>query len=227
MRSPVSRVTAAGIFVLAVTGVAWWFYAGGTTPVYADFLKPLLEAKTVRYKETTEMTGAVEGNVVVGKTTTVIMMRGPSRTRTEAESEAPNAPKCVSVEIQDRDQGKRLCLDPKKKLATLYDYIDKPKDKTPEDADLLRGWRSIFLEAQKAAPNSPDVKRELLGEKDIDGRHVSGFRMTTPIEVIEVWGDPKTGMPVRIDEERAELFPGMKMKMTVSDFELNVDLETR
>ena len=44
MRSPVSRVAAAVIFLLAVAGVAWWFHAGGATPVYADFLKPILEA---------------------------------------------------------------------------------------------------------------------------------------------------------------------------------------
>ena len=35
-----------------------------------------------------------------------------------------------------------------------------------------------------------------------------GFRLTTPIEVIEVWGDPKTGMPVRIDEDARTCCPG-------------------
>jgi anti-sigma factor RsiW len=53
MRSPVSRVTAAAIFVLAVTGVAVWFHGSGATPAFADFLEPILEAKTVRYKVTT------------------------------------------------------------------------------------------------------------------------------------------------------------------------------
>ena len=48
-------------------------------------------------------------------------------------------------------------------------------------------------------PGNPGVKREPLGEKDIDGRHVIGFRLTTAAAVIDVWGDPKTGMPVRLD----------------------------
>jgi len=65
-------------------------------------------------------------------------------------------------------------LEREKKLATLY--IDGPKDKTPKDADLLGGWGSFFLDAQKA----PGLKREPLGEKDIDGRHVIGFRGTPP-----------------------------------------------
>ena len=56
MRSPVSRVAAAAIFILAVTGVALWFHGGGTTPAFADFLEPILNAKTVKYKMTTEMT---------------------------------------------------------------------------------------------------------------------------------------------------------------------------
>ena len=39
-----------------------------------------------------------------------------------------------------------------------------------------------------------------------------------------MWGDPKTGMPVRIDQTM-ELMPNIKVKLTVSDFELNVDMD--
>ena len=39
MRSPVSRVAAAVVFVLAIGGVALWFHGGGTTPALADFLE--------------------------------------------------------------------------------------------------------------------------------------------------------------------------------------------
>ena len=62
MRSPVSRVAAAAIFVLAIAGVALWFHGGGTTPAFADFLEPILEAKTVKYKMTTEMDEPIRGN---------------------------------------------------------------------------------------------------------------------------------------------------------------------
>ena len=216
MRHPVSRATAAAILVLTIVGVALWFHAGGAAPVYADFLKPILEAKTARYKVTTETMGAGGG-----KTTTVFMMLGPSRSRSEIEmDETPNNPKSKSVHIWDGNQGKSLQLDPKLKLATVCDDLDGLKDKTPKDADPLGGWRSFFLDVRKA----PDWKREPLGEKDIDGRHVIGFRMTTRLSVIDAWGDPKTGMPVRIDETR-ELMPNLKVKTTMSDFELNVDLD--
>ena len=216
MRSPMSRVAAAVIFVVAITGVVWWFHAGGATPAYADFLKPILEAKTARYKMITEMTGTSAGT-----TTTVVMMLGPSRSRSEMEIEMPNLPKSKlskSVQIWDGYKGKHLNLDPERKLATVFDYVDRPKDKTPKDADPLGGWRSFLLDARKA----PDIKREPLGEKDIDGQHVIGFRITTPTVVMDVWGDPKTGTPVRMDMT-TPLMPNAKM--TMRDFELNVDLD--
>ena len=126
--------------------------------------------------------------------------------------------KSKMVQIWDGYQGKTLILEPEQKRATVFDHADRPKDKTPKAADPLAGWRSFLLDAR----NKPDVKREPLGEKDIDGRRVIGFRIITPTAVIELWGDPKTGMPVRM-EMTTPLMPNVKM--TMSDFEFNVDLD--
>ena len=52
MRSPVSRMAAAVIFVVALGGVALWFHGSGATYALADFIQPLLDAKKMRYKET-------------------------------------------------------------------------------------------------------------------------------------------------------------------------------
>ena len=52
MRSPVSRISAAAILVLAIGGIAVWFHGGGTTPAFADFIEPILSAKTVTFKTT-------------------------------------------------------------------------------------------------------------------------------------------------------------------------------
>lgn len=52
MRSPVSRATAAMIFVLAIIGAALWFHGGGATPALAVFVEPILDAKTVKYNRT-------------------------------------------------------------------------------------------------------------------------------------------------------------------------------
>jgi anti-sigma-K factor RskA len=213
MRSRVSRVTAAAILVLTVLGVGLWFHAGGTAPACADFLTPILEAKTARYKMITEMTGASAGT-----TTTVVTMLGPSRTRSEMEIEVPNLPKSKMLQIWDGYKGKQLSLEPEHKRATVFDYADRPKDNTPKDSDPLGTWRAILLDARKTS----NVKREPLGEKNIDGRHVIGFRIASPTGTTDVWGDPKTGMPVHIDVT-TRLMPNMKMSM--QDFELNVKVD--
>ena len=79
-------------------------------------------------------------------------------------------------------------------------------------------FRSLLLDAR----DKPDVKRESLGEKDIDGRRVVGFRISLPAAVFSVWGDPKTGLPVRIEATMA-MMPNVKI--TMSDFEFNVDMD--
>ena len=212
MRSPLSRVTAAAIFVLAVAGVALWFHGGGATPAVADFLEPILEAKTVKYKTTTEMKGppALTG-------TAQVMMLNASRSRTETEVEMPNMPKHKTVTIWDGSQGKSLHLQPAQKQATLYDYVNMPKDKTPNQ-DPLGGLRAMLLDSE----NKPYDKREPLGKRDIDGRQVVGFRISLAGGVLRVWGDPKTGLPVRVETVTA-MAPNAKI--TMSDFEFNVEMD--
>jgi len=212
MRSPVSRVAAAVIFVLAITGVAVWFHGGGARPVLADFLEPILKAKTVKYKMTTEMKGppAITG-------TAQVMMLNASRSRTETEVEMPNMPKHKTVTIWDGSQGKSLHLQPAQKRATLHDYVNMPKDKTPNQ-DPLGGLRRMLLDSE----NRRYAKREPLGKRDIDGRQVDGFRISLAGGVFSVWGDPKTGLPVRVEAITA-MAPNAKI--TMSDFEFNVEMD--
>ena len=80
MRSPVSRIAAAAIFVLAITGVALWFHGGGATPAFADFAAPILEAKTAKCKMTMEMKGPPARTI-----TSEVMMLGGTRSRQEME----------------------------------------------------------------------------------------------------------------------------------------------
>jgi hypothetical protein len=241
MRHPVSSATAAAIFVLAVTGVAWWFHGGGTTPAFADFLQPLLEAKTVKCKVTVDITSppapgtwtmvglsAEMQKDLMKASTAEVMMLGANRSRTEWEF----SNKFKMVDIWDGGQGKQLMLEPAEKRATVWNHANVPKDTTPNGND--RGSASprpgpggpwpvaCFRSALLDARDKPDVKRESLGEKDIDGRHVVGFRISSPDAVFSVWGDPKTGLPARI-EMTTVVIPNVKM--TMSDFEFNVDLD--
>jgi outer membrane lipoprotein-sorting protein len=209
MRSPVSRVAAAAIFVLAIAGVVFWFHGAGTTPAFADFLTPILEAKGVKYKMTVE----VKGHPEVSSTSEVMLL---DNLRQRQEMEMPD--KSKYVQILDSSQGKQLCLFPATKQATILTLSNGRQGNDSKGSDPLAGFRSLLLDAR----NNPNIKREPLGEKEIDGRRVVGFHIVSEAGAINLWGDPKTGMPVRL-----EITMGMdgNMKGTMSDFELNVKMD--
>ena len=52
MRHPVPSIAATVVFILAIAGVALWFHGSGATPALADFLAPILDARTMKLKKT-------------------------------------------------------------------------------------------------------------------------------------------------------------------------------
>jgi len=219
MHSRISRVAAAAIFVLAIGGVALWFHGIGTTPAFADFLEPILDAKTVKYKVTTRWTSlsaemksqlsAAIQNILMEGTTADVMMLGANRSRMESDDLGTSK----TVHIWDGCQGRKLCLLPAEKRAQVFTDVT-----TPDGGDPVAGWRSLLLDAR----DMPGVKRESLGEKDIDGRRVVGVRISSPAFAFSVWGDPRTGLPTRIVMTQA-MMPNIEV--TISDFEFNVDMD--
>jgi outer membrane lipoprotein-sorting protein len=206
MRSPVSRAMAASVFVCAVLGVVLWFHGSGATPAFADFLQPIREAKTVKFKVTIEMKGPPPVT-----TTGEAMVLDAARTR--FETEMPDRSKVVTIE--DLSQGKQLTLEPKVKAATMLTFAP---ERTSANGDPLAGFRSLFLNVRE----KPDLKRKPLGEKEIDGRRVIGFRITIEGRVVNLWGDPRTVQPVCV-----EMTAGMdgSTKVTASDFVFNTDMD--
>jgi outer membrane lipoprotein-sorting protein len=205
MRSSVSRISAAAILALAIGGIAVWFHGGGTTPAFADFIEPILSAKTVTFKTTFED----EGQKITGK---VMAMASPQRTR--SEQDMPSKQKMVTIVD---DTGHSLVLRPAEKVAIVTTSTNVPKEKRP---------KAIFFELRSQladARDQPDWIREPLGEKVIDGRSLVGYRLTGHGMICDLWGDPKTGMPVRI-ENSAPSNPNMK-PMICSDFVFDADLD--
>lgn len=204
MRSPVSRIAVAATFVLAI-GVAMLLQGGGAAFAFADFAAPFLAAKTVKYKMTMEMKGPA------ARTMTSEMMLNGLRTR--RVSELPDKSKVVV--IGDLSQGEQLSLFPASKTATVHS-TKKRKDKTPEDGD---PWLAVF---RMVLRENPGIERESLGEKEVDGRKVVGFHINSQPQDFLLWGDPKTGVPVRV-----EMMMGIEgsVKVTLSDFVFNVDLD--
>ncbi len=96
------------------------------------------------------------------------------------------------IQIADGSQGKMLVLHPEGKTARIRSYEVAAKETRPVDFLLGRveSWR--------------DQAVEDMGEKHLDGRLVVGFRARTADEAqrerqIDVWVDPETQLPVRIE----------------------------
>lgn len=209
MRSPVSRIAAAVIFVLAITGVAMLFQGGGGAAfAFADFAAPILEAKTVKCKMTIEMKGPPARTI-----TSEVMTLGGARMRQVME-----LPESKVVTIEDSSQGKSLMLVAASKTATVLTSTQNRKDKTPESGGLFTLFRLFQLVEEKPGA----VEHESLGEKEIDGRKVVGFHISSQPHDLILWGDPKTGLPVRV-----EMTSGIEgsVKATYSDFVFNVDMD--
>jgi outer membrane lipoprotein-sorting protein len=207
MRHPISRVAAAAIFLLALGAVALQFHGGGATPALADFLQPILDAKSARFKVLVE----AEGQPPEKSETMVV----PNRVRREVEG--PGKPGRYTI-VTDYVRGKHLFLFPATRRAAVHNMSDRSRDKLPKDFFLE--LRSQLLNARHAS----EFKRDPLGEKEIDGRRVLGYRLSGHGGVIDLWGDPETSLPIRV-EMRWPTAMILNMKMTMSDFAFDVDLD--
>ena len=139
MHSPVSRIAAAVVFVLAITGVALWFHVGGTTYGLRRLQRPILQAKTARFKVTSEMKGTP------ADTTTVVMVLDATRQRQELEMAMPDKTKSKWVMITDWGRGKGLTLDPKTKKAVVYTLAKVSKERLSQE-DTFGWFRSVLLD---------------------------------------------------------------------------------
>ena len=201
MRSPVSRAAAAAIFVSAIVGLTLWFHGVGTTPAFADFIEPILDAKTAKCKLDVQ----VEGQPSM---TLQVTFLAPNRIRQDLPNGLTN--------ISDFDKGKMVGLDPKNKRMTVFSLVNVPKDKLPKN--LFAQLRTQLVEARE----KPDAKRESLGEKEIDGHRAVGYCIRSPGQTLTIWGDPKTSLPIRV-ETSVELIPKAKTTWTEFQFDVAVD----
>jgi outer membrane lipoprotein-sorting protein len=208
MRSPAFRVSAGAVLVLAIATVALWIHASGTQYAFADFVKPILEAKSAKFKVVFERHGK---QVATGN----CMVLAPNRDRMELQE--PGRP--VEITIADHSKGVSVRLDSVRKVAVVNQVAGLPRERA--SMNLLEAMRSLVLDAEK-----PDVRRESLGEKEVDGRRAVGWRLSgpglqEPGLTATIWGDPQTGLPIRLESYYA--LHGQKS--TCSDFVFNVDLD--
>jgi outer membrane lipoprotein-sorting protein len=202
MKRPMPRLIVVTSACLFVAGV-WLFAPGRQTAAQAfnKLAETLVAAKSARF----QMEVATEGQP---KQTVRAYYLAPGRFRQEL-------PFAGVVNISDLPAGKMVTLMPAAKRVMVMNIKGAPKNEK---------FQSQFDRLRELLSKSRDVKDaqyQRLGEKDVDGRHVVGFRYDSPSAEVTLWGDPATGYPVRIET----VWSGLpRTEVTMNNFEINLDL---
>ncbi len=146
-----------------------------------------------------------------GKTTTIVtrcLIKDPGKMREEVISASPGSDLIPGmVRIRDHGAGGMLTLSPKDKRALLITGLSPT------------GRSETFLDLLKEMIDGADSE---LGEKTIDGQKAKGFLVKrSEQDKMEIWVDPVTAQPVRIEAE--VLSAGMKVIMTDFVFDRPLD----
>ncbi len=100
------------------------------------------------------------------------------------------------VAVIDLKESRILSLSEKKKQAQ---YVSMKG--LPPIPNYLEHLKNILVTLRE----SPDFAFEELGEREVDGRTLRGFRIEHPKIDITLWADPATGLPVRIEQQEGQM----------------------
>jgi outer membrane lipoprotein-sorting protein len=187
-------VAAGGLFYLGGPGPA------GASMVFAEVAGRLRDAQTLSYRMTVEYPG--QKDAVSAR----YLIKGPGLMRGESAN---------LTMIIDVNQGKTLAIDSATKSATLMEgklVGDRRQDATDVAAQVVDGLKR--LAAKRGEP---------LGKKRIGDVEAVGFRVEEDGRGFDVWADPATKQPVRV--EMTIRFQGQVIRGTLSDFALDPKLD--
>lgn len=182
MKSPITKLIAAAVIIIAVLlGVKFVGNPFGSNVTFAQVIQPILDAKTAVLDI---IVGQDENGPVIHD-----MVMGSRIRRTMS-----NAPDVVS--IIDLETGRILVLTAGSREAVYIDLKSFPS--IPNYLDRLKNVIAKFRE-------SPDFSVEELGERDIAGQKLIGFRAANPLLDVTIWADPRTALPVCIEQIEEQL----------------------
>ena len=196
MKSPITKIAAAAVIIVGVLTVMHFVGLSTTTVTFAEVIKPILNAQTA-------ILDTIIGEEEAGTPVIHDMVRGSRIRRTLSNMEG-------IVAIIDLQEGRILQLTLEKKEAA---YID------------LKDWSSIpnYMERLKnvitGLQEHPEFAVEELGEQEIAGQRLIGFRAMHPKAEITIWADPETALPVRIEST------GGQMKLITKNLKFDVPMD--
>lgn len=204
MRSTITKVAVAAIIIAAAIVGIHYFAGNGSKPCFAweCVIRSIMDANTAEF----DLVVGEEGNAPVIHD----MIMGSKIRRTLSGMDA--------VSIIDLNASQILSLDPANKKAVYISLKDLPQ--MPNYMDTLR---NVIAMLEK----TPGVTIEDLGDQVIDGQTLYGLKAKHPKMEIEIWADPKTGLPVRIEQQEGQMKVVCKnmrfdVPMNESLFDMNV-----
>jgi outer membrane lipoprotein-sorting protein len=204
MSHPASRTILA---VAAAVFLALWLGMPRHSTAFADFLSPLIDAKSAKFK------AVIKTDVQPQPIEMTAYYRAPYWFRQEFQG---------TVNVADFDRGQMLSLDAAHKRATIFkikDFDELKKKNGNSTNNLFRNLQTVLAEYRAHQKGH----LEELGEKEVDGKRLFGFRLTAPTMTQTIWGDKATGNVERIEAT----IPGPpKTETMFSDFVFDVPLET-
>jgi outer membrane lipoprotein-sorting protein len=202
MRRPIPRLIA--FCAACATIAAVWLLVPGqqsTAQAFNTFANAVIAAKTAKF----EMEVNIEGQP---KQKCQAYFLSPGRYRQEFPAGIVN--------VMDMRAGKIVNLAAEQKKAFIMNFKGAPKD--GKSHDHFERLQRLLSKTR----DSKDDQFEELGTRKIDGQQATGFRIDTPAETVTMWGDPASGLPVRIET----VYSGIpRTEVAMTNFVFNVDVK--
>jgi outer membrane lipoprotein-sorting protein len=122
----------------------------------------------------------------------------------------------MSINICDLRAKKWLTLIPGQKMAIVLKMENAPEDRP------ANGSFELIRERVRKAQADPDKGSRPLGEKQIDGVRAVGFRLDDKTGYTDVWVDPKTSLPIRVE---TTFLGETKVEVVMTNFQYDVELD--
>ena len=201
----IPRIAAAIIVVATVAGIAAFLTLGngGASITWADVQQRIRNARTMTFKIALKTKGLPDNMESEIKVT----CKEPGLMRQEYMIGSGK-----TIAIYDRQKKKLLLLWSQKKKAIVSDMTTL----SVENLKKYEG-RNFLNEIKKLIEKSETE----LGEKQIDGRAVKGYRVEQGNQAYTLWADAKTG---QLNEVKMTMFQG-ETEIILSDIEFDVKLD--
>jgi hypothetical protein len=175
MKAKTLRITAAAVVVMAVL-VGIHGIPGGHSVVWADVIQPILDARTASLDI---HVGSPGGEVVIHDD-----VMGSRIHRTVS-----NGPD-VDI-VMDFEQQRLLTIHHSRKTAVYVGLGGLPD---------LRNYVELLRDTITKLQEKSDLKVQNQGLQEIDGKEYTVFIAGENDDTLTIWADPKTALPVRIEQ---------------------------